>query len=82
VSPRLKRLSGDQVVAILKGLGFVKESQRGGHVKLVRAGPEGERQVLTVPLHSELDVGTLRAIVRQAARFVTEAELRARFYVE
>ena len=80
MSPRLKRLSGEQVVTVFKKLGFEKESQRGDHAKLVRVGSAGDRQVLTIPLHSELDVGTLRAIVRQASRFVTETELSAHFY--
>jgi len=34
----------------------------------------------TIPLHPELDVGTLRAIVRQAARYIPEVELRSHFY--
>ncbi len=80
MSPRLRRLSGPDVVTVLKGLGFAKESQRGDHVKLVRIGVSGERQVLTIPLHSELDTGTLRAIIRQASRYVSQSELQAHFY--
>lgn len=80
MSPNLKRMSGSQVVAVFKKLGFEKQKQVGDHAKLVRLAPTGERQVLTIPLHSELDTGTLRAIVRQAARFVSESELRAHFY--
>jgi hypothetical protein len=37
-------------------------------------------QTLTVPAHGELDPGTLRAIIRQAARFVAEQDLRRHFY--
>ncbi|MBS0180784.1 MAG: type II toxin-antitoxin system HicA family toxin, partial [Nitrospira sp.] len=37
-------------------------------------------QVLTVPLHPEIDPGTLRAIFRQASRFIAEQELRPHFY--
>jgi predicted RNA binding protein YcfA (HicA-like mRNA interferase family) len=62
--------------------GFEIHSQRGSHVKLRRIGVKGERQTLTIPLHSELDVGTLRAIVRQAARYIPEAELRLHFYTD
>lgn len=40
----------------------------------------GARQVLTVPLHADLDPGTLRAIFRQASRFISESELRPHFY--
>lgn len=77
--PKLRRLAGRDVVTILQGFGFQQVSQRGSHVKLVRALAEG-RQVLTVPLHAELDPGTLRAIVRQASRFIPEPDLHPHFY--
>jgi predicted RNA binding protein YcfA (HicA-like mRNA interferase family) len=54
-------------------------SQRGSHVKLVRE-VAGTRQVLTVPLHAELDPGTLRAIFRQVNRFISEQEIHPHFY--
>ncbi len=59
--PKLKRLSGDEVIAILSRFGFVVHAQRGSHVKLRRMGPSGQ-QILTIPKHRELDTGTLRAI--------------------
>ncbi|MEK7762855.1 MAG: type II toxin-antitoxin system HicA family toxin [Nitrospirota bacterium] len=77
--PKLRRLAGRDVVTILQGFGFQQVAQRGSHVKLVRARTEG-RQVLTVPLHTELDSGTLRAIVRQASRFIPEQDLSSHFY--
>jgi predicted RNA binding protein YcfA (HicA-like mRNA interferase family) len=80
VSPKLKRLSGPEVVSLFRGLGFSVAKQNGSHVKLVRVTSTGERQILTVPNHTELDVGTLHAIVRQASRFVSEHDLREHFY--
>ena len=80
--PRLKRLSGKDVIAILGRFGFVVVSQRGSHVKLARAMSTGERQILTVPSHSELDTGTCRALLRQASRYVLGQELRPYFYSE
>ena len=77
--PKLRRLAGRDVLTILHGFGFQESSQRGSHVKLVRE-VEGARQVLTVPLHTELDPGTLRAIFRQAGRFIAEQDLRPHFY--
>ncbi len=77
--PKLRRLSGREVVAILQGFGFQQASQRGSHIKLVREVADA-REVLTVPLHTELDSGTLRAIFRQASRFIAESELRPLFY--
>jgi predicted RNA binding protein YcfA (HicA-like mRNA interferase family) len=80
LSPKLKRLSGAEVVAILRTFGFEIHSQRGSHVKLRRIVSGGEKQTLTIPLHAELDTGTLRAIIRQARRYVPETELQRHFY--
>jgi hypothetical protein len=35
-----------------------------------------------VPAHDELDSGTLRAILRQASRYIPEEELSRHFYSE
>ena len=80
--PRLRRLSGDDVVAILGRFGFRVHAQRGSHVKLRRVTAGGSRQTLTVPRHRELDTGTLQAIFRQASRFIPEDDLRPHFYTE
>ena len=77
--PKLRRLAGRDVLTILQGFSFQQVSQRGSHVKLVRE-VAGTRQVLTVPLHAALDPGTLRAIFRQASRFISDQELRPHFY--
>jgi predicted RNA binding protein YcfA (HicA-like mRNA interferase family) len=53
---------------------------RGSHAKFRRVTQHGEPQTLTLPLHKELDIGTIRAIYRQAARFIPELELRTFFY--
>ena len=82
MSPKLKRLSGQEVVTALVRFGFEVHSQRGSHVKLRRAGPGGRKETLTIPLHAELDAGTLRAIVRQASHFIPEGELHPYFYSE
>jgi predicted RNA binding protein YcfA (HicA-like mRNA interferase family) len=76
--PKLRRLSGDEVVSIFRVFGFRVVTQQGSHIKLVRDTPSG-RQVLTIPAHRELDTGTLRAIIRQATRFVAADELDAHF---
>jgi len=80
MSPRLRRLSGRDLVTILGRFGFAVHSQRGSHVKLRREGPGGEKQTLTIPLHDELDAGTLTAIMRQASRYLPEEQLRPHFY--
>lgn len=78
--PRLRILSGSEAVEIFKSFGFVAASQKGSHVKLRRELTDGTKQILTIPLHKELDKGTLRAIFRQALRYVPEADLKPRFY--
>jgi len=82
MSPKLKRLSGKEVLSILSKFGFSVHSQRGSHVKLRRTSSAGEVQSLTIVMHDELDIGTLRAIIRQASRFILEEHLRKEFYSE
>ena len=80
--PKLKRLSGQDVIKILSSFGFAAVSQKGSHVKLLRTATTGEKQSLTIPNHAESDKGTLRAIMRQALRFIPEHELKPHFYGE
>ncbi len=80
MAPRLRRLSARDVLAVLERFGFEVVATRGSHAKLRRATEDGPSQILTVPLHKDLDLGTIRAIYRQAARFVPEPELRPWFY--
>jgi predicted RNA binding protein YcfA (HicA-like mRNA interferase family) len=78
--PKLRALSGHDVLRILDSFGFVTAAQRGSHVKVRRLLPSGARQSLTVPLHKEIDRGTLMAIYRQACRFIAEEELHDHFF--
>jgi len=78
--PKLRRLSGNDVLRILSRFGFRVVSQRGSHAKLRRTTAGGVKETLTVPVHRELDTGTCRAILRQASRYVPEAELAPFFY--
>lgn len=80
--PKLKRLSGQDVIKIFSSFGFAVAAQKGSHVKLVRILPDGSKQPLTIPAHPELDKGTLKAIIRQASRYIPETELKPRFYSE
>jgi predicted RNA binding protein YcfA (HicA-like mRNA interferase family) len=80
--PKLRRLSGNEVIRVCASFGFEQIAQRGSHVKLRRVLPNGTRQTLTIPAHAELDIGTLRAIYRQALRYIPENELEPRFYIK
>ncbi|HZP02547.1 MAG TPA: type II toxin-antitoxin system HicA family toxin [Terriglobia bacterium] len=82
ILPRLKRLSGQEVVAILRRFGFEIVTQRGSHIKLRRVGLGGQRETMTIPDHPELDTGTCRAILRQAQRFIPSTDLAPWFFSE
>ncbi|MBW4623557.1 MAG: type II toxin-antitoxin system HicA family toxin [Cyanosarcina radialis HA8281-LM2] len=48
--PRIKRLSGAEVIDILAVFGFQVHSQKGSHIKLRRLGVTG-KETLTIPNH-------------------------------
>jgi predicted RNA binding protein YcfA (HicA-like mRNA interferase family) len=77
--PRLKVLSGKDVIKILEFFNFKVATRKGSHVKLRRILDE-TNQTLTIPDHKELDKGTLRAIFNQASKFISETELKKHFY--
>lgn len=79
--PRLKVLSGEDVIKILESFNFKIVAQRGSHVKLHRRVNKLD-QTLTIPNHKELDKGTVRAIFNQTSKYVTETELRKHFYTD
>lgn len=66
---KLPAISGGDCVKALSKAGFVIYRQRGSHVTLIRQSPTAQT---TIPLHKELDKGTLRAIIRQAGLTVDE----------
>ena len=80
--PQIRVLSGRDAVRIFEVFGFSIAHQRGSHVKLKRTPDTGAAQTLTVPLHDEIDKGTLMAIYRQALRYIPQDELRKHFYSE
>jgi len=79
--PKLKRLSGREVIALFQKLGFQIVSRKGSHVKLRRI-ENGMKQTLTIPDHPEIDTGTLRAILRHATAYVPEVELNKHFLAQ
>jgi predicted RNA binding protein YcfA (HicA-like mRNA interferase family) len=59
--PELPRVSGADALKALQRLGFDKVRQSGSHV-VVRRGSKG----CVIPMHTELKVGTLAGLLRQA----------------
>ena len=60
--PRLPVLSGREIVNILHAEGFSTVGQRGSHMRLKK-----NSQIVIVPMHDEIPVGTLKSIIRQSA---------------
>lgn len=65
--PKLPCVSGAKAAKALERLGFKRQRQRGSHLILRRA-----TSVCVVPMHREIDPGTLRGVLRQAGVSVEE----------
>lgn len=76
----LRQMTAREILRAFASFGFTVASIRGSHAKLVRTLPSGERQTLTVPVHKQLAPGTVRAIFRQALRYIPESDLRPWFF--
>ena len=70
MSPRLPRVSGEEVVGVLRRAGIDQVSQRGSHRKMRHA----DGRTAIVPVHRELATGTFASILRQARLSVDEFE--------
>ncbi|MBI2449541.1 type II toxin-antitoxin system HicA family toxin [Candidatus Pacearchaeota archaeon] len=62
---KLPRLSGREVIKILSKQDFKAIRQKGSHVFMLKETSEGKKHTV-VPLHNEIDKGTLLEIIRQA----------------
>jgi predicted RNA binding protein YcfA (HicA-like mRNA interferase family) len=80
--PKLKTLSGKNVIKILEILGFRIISQRGSHIKLTMIIDCDEKISLTVPNHNEIDKGTLKSIIRQISKVVSFDLIQDMFYTK
>ena len=80
--PKLKILSGAEVIKFFETFGFSIDKQKGSHVKMKRLMADGSKQILTIPNHQEIDKGTLKAIFNQATKYIPEDKLREHFYTE
>jgi predicted RNA binding protein YcfA (HicA-like mRNA interferase family) len=73
--PKFKVLSGKDLINIfLKYFSFCIKSQKGSHVKLLRYY-DGQKQILVIPLHKEIDRGTLKAIYKQSLAYIKAEEM-------
>jgi len=61
---KLPRLSGKEVIKIISKIGFKTIRQKGSHVFMMKE-TENKKVTTVVPLHDEIDRGTLLEIIRQ-----------------
>ena len=80
--PKLKVLSGKDIMRISFLFGFEIISQKGSHIKLQRTTKDNTKQSVTVPNHHELDKGTLKSIIRQLSEYIFIDELNKHFYTD
>jgi len=79
--PKLRRLSGKEVISFCEQHNFSISRQKGSHINLVRIAFD-VKQVVTVPNHKEIDRGTLHNIFKKLLPFVSEEDLQKFFYTE
>lgn len=80
--PKLKNLTGGDIIKIFINLGFFIIGQRGSHVKLRRITSDNNKQTLTISNHKRLDKGTLSAIIQQSSVYISKEEIEKYFYTE
>jgi predicted RNA binding protein YcfA (HicA-like mRNA interferase family) len=66
---KLPVCSGADAIQAFERAGWLRKSQKGSHVTLIKSGA---LVVLTVPLHRELGPGLLRSLIRKAGLTVEE----------
>ena len=79
MAPKLKELSGDEVIAIFERFGFRVHNQKGSHIKMRRI-VGGVKETLLIPNHHVIAKGTVRAIFNQASAYLSQTDLHPFFY--
>jgi len=79
--PKIKHLSGKEVVKILESIDFIISRQKGSHIILKRIIHENT-QIILVPNHNTIDRGTLYSIYKKLTLYVNESEIKKYFYTE
>lgn len=77
--PKLRRISGDEILSALIKEDFEILRQKGSHVRLVKNSSDSKTYI-TVPLHKEIDRGTLKSIIRSLERVFSKDKILEIFY--
>jgi len=65
---KLPAVKPSDIIRVLEGIGFYKIRQKGSHLQMKRGN-----LLVTIPVHSkDLNMGTLRSILRQAKLSIEE----------
>ena len=70
---KLPVISGEELVRVLRRVGYVPHHQKGSHLTMKLATPsEGRKGRVTIPMHREIKRGTLKNILKDAGLSVDE----------
>ena len=75
--PRFKVISGKKFVSIILKQGFIIDRIKGSHV-ILRC--PNKNDVVVIPMHKELDIGTLASIVRKISPYLTSDFIKENFF--
>ncbi len=77
--PKLINKSGEEIVRELLKIGFEIKTQKGSHIKIIRENIEGN-QLVIIPNHKELKIGTLHSVYKKCREFLNDRELEDVFF--
>lgn len=75
--PKLRVVSGKKLISLLEQSSFVVNRIKGSHAIL---DAPGKPDVVVVPLHKEIDRGTLHSIIKSISPYVSEEFISKNFY--
>lgn len=78
--PRLRNLSGRDLLRIFQHLGFTVVRVKGSH-HILRRVVDGKVQTINIPVHGMQDLppGLLKRLYRDASRYIPEEDLAQYF---
>ncbi len=79
--PKMKVLSGKEIVWFFERYGFVITSQKGSHIQMKRRTVHGNQPV-TVPNHKTVRKGTQKFLITLAIKYSLEQEAGDFFYTK
>ncbi len=77
--PRIRTISGKNLIKELFKIGFILERQTGSHV-IIGKTCNGRYFTTVVPLHDPVAKGTLSNIYKDVAKMCTEKDVKSIFF--